>query len=75
MSLSPLTAQKSLNKAYRKVKPVPKGIDVFKENMVSLLDKTKVEESVEFHENLIIEFLRKHSMIQVIMSILAREKT
>jgi len=59
MSTTQLSAPKSLNKAYRKVKPVRKDIDVFKANLINLLDKIKEDESEEFHKNLIIEFLKK----------------
>ena len=59
MSISQLSPQKSLNKAYRKVKPVRKDIDAFKVNLIALLDNVKPSESEEFHKNLIIDFLKK----------------
>ena len=56
MSKTKLTAQKSLNKVYRKVKLVRKDIDLFKVNLIAMLDNVKESESEEFHKNLIIDF-------------------
>ena len=53
------TPQKSLNKAYLKVKPNRTEIDIFKSNLIQLIDRTNDSESEEFHKNLVIDFLKK----------------
>lgn len=54
---APLTAHKSLNKAYRKVKPTRSQIDLFKTNLVNLFDGVKEGELEEYHKNLVSQFL------------------
>jgi len=54
-----LKPRKALNKAYLKVKPNRTQIELFKDNLIELLDRTNDTESEEFHKNLIINFLKK----------------
>ncbi len=58
MKLSLLTPRKSLNKAYLKIKPNRIDIEVFKLNLVQLLERINDKESEEFHKNLISDFLK-----------------
>ncbi len=50
--------RKSLNKAFLKIKPNRSGIELFKQNLILLLDSIKEKESEEFHKNLISDFLK-----------------
>ena len=50
--------RKALNKAFLKIKPNRIGIELFKENLILLLDSIKEKESEEFHKNLISDFLK-----------------
>ncbi len=50
--------RKSLNKAFLKIKPNRSGIELFKQNLLLLLDSIKEKESEEFHKNLISDFLK-----------------
>ncbi len=59
MTLKQLTPRKALNKAYLKVKPSRADMEVFKANLIQLLDRTNDTESEEFHKNLVIDFLKK----------------
>ena len=59
MILNKLKPRKSLNKAYLKVKPNRSDIEVFKENLIHLIDQTNDTESEEFHKNLVSDFLKK----------------
>ncbi|HUI32226.1 MAG TPA: hypothetical protein VLY84_01310, partial [Dysgonamonadaceae bacterium] len=59
MNLKQLKPRKALNKAYLKLKPDRKQIDIFKTNLIQLLDKISDRESEEHHKNLIIRFLRE----------------
>ncbi len=54
-----LKLKKSLNKAYLKVKPSRSEIEVFKTNLMHLMDQSNDTESEEFHKNLIADFLKK----------------
>ncbi len=54
-----MKVRKGINKAYLKVKPNRSDIDVFKENLIQLLDHTNEVESEEFHKNLVADFLKK----------------
>jgi hypothetical protein len=54
-----LKPRKALNKAYLKVKPNRTQIELFKDNLKQLLDRTNETESEEFHKNLVIDFLKK----------------
>jgi galactitol-specific phosphotransferase system IIB component len=59
MELRELKPRKALNKAFLKVKPNRTEIEVFKTNLIQLLDRTNDTESEEFHKNLVIDFLKK----------------
>ncbi len=59
MILNKLKPRKSLNKAFLKVKPNRSDIEVFKENLIHLIDQTNDTESEEFHKNLVSDFLKK----------------
>lgn len=48
---------KALNKAFRKVKPDRNSIELFKTNLIQLLDRMDENESEEFHKNAVSEFL------------------
>ncbi|MCX6335117.1 MAG: hypothetical protein NT092_12590, partial [Bacteroidia bacterium] len=50
--------RQSLNKAYLKVRPNRLQIEVFKRNIISLIDNSNESESEEFHKNLLSEFLK-----------------
>ena len=53
-----LEPRKALNKAFLKIKPNRSGIELFKQNLILLLDSIKEKESEEFHKNLISDFLK-----------------
>jgi len=53
-----LEPRKALNKAFLKIKPNRTGIELFKQNLILLLDSIKDKESEEFHKNLISDFLK-----------------
>ena len=53
-----LEPRKALNKAFLKIKPNRMGIELFKQNLILLLDSIKEKESEEFHKNLISDFLK-----------------
>ncbi|MBT0813022.1 Eco57I restriction-modification methylase domain-containing protein [Litoribacter ruber] len=54
-----LRPRQALNKAYLKVKPVRKDIEVFKTNLINLIDQINESESEEFHKNLVSDFLKR----------------
>lgn len=54
-----LNPKQSLNKAFLKVKPNRKNIEVFKSNLINLLDGMNDIESEEHHKNLVIDSLKK----------------
>ena len=58
MPLTPLRPRLALNKAFLKVKPNRNEIEVFKGNLITLLDRTNDHESEEFHKNLVSDFLK-----------------
>jgi galactitol-specific phosphotransferase system IIB component len=58
MILEELKPRKALNKAFLKVKPNRTEIEVFKTNLITLLDRTNDTESEEFHKNLVSDFLK-----------------
>jgi len=58
MKLTLLKPKKALNKAYLKVKPIRSEIEVFKKNLIDLLDNSNETESEEFHKNLVADFLK-----------------
>jgi hypothetical protein len=51
-----IVPRKVLNKVFLKIKPNRIGIELFKNNMILLLDSSKEKESEEFHKNLISDF-------------------
>ena len=57
MQLSPLTPRKSLNKAFLKVKPSRSEIELFKKNLIGLLDGLDEKESEEHNKNDLGDFL------------------
>ncbi len=59
MELTVLKPKKALNKAFLKVKPNRTEIEVFKANLIQLLDRINDTESEEFHKNLVSDFLKK----------------
>ncbi|RCW31306.1 Eco57I restriction-modification methylase domain-containing protein [Marinilabilia salmonicolor] len=59
MELNLLNPRKSLNSAFRKVKPERREIEQFKQNLLQLLDSRNDAESEEHHKNLVIDFLKK----------------
>ncbi len=59
MILKQLKPRKALNKAYLKLKPDRQKIDVFKANLIQLLDRIDDSETEEYHKNLISDFLKR----------------
>jgi adenine-specific DNA-methyltransferase len=59
MEIKKLKPRKALNKAFLKVKPNRPQIEIFKANLIQLLDRANDTESEEFHKNLVIDFLKK----------------
>jgi len=59
MKLSLLKPRKALNGAYLKLKPNRSEIEIFKSNLLQLLERINDKESEEFHKNLISDFLKK----------------
>ncbi len=59
MNLKPLKPRKSLNKAFLKLKPNRTEIEVFKANLIQLLDRINDEEYEEHLKNLIMHFLKQ----------------
>ncbi|AKP51540.1 class I SAM-dependent DNA methyltransferase [Cyclobacterium amurskyense] len=59
MNVSSLKPRKALNKSFLKVKPNRNEIEVFKANLIQLLDRTNETESEEFHKNLVSDFLKR----------------
>lgn len=58
-TLIKLKPRKSLNKAFLKVKANRTEIELFKANLITLLDQINESESEEFHKNIIADFLKK----------------
>ncbi|SHJ98068.1 type II restriction m6 adenine DNA methyltransferase, Alw26I/Eco31I/Esp3I family [Tangfeifania diversioriginum] len=54
-----ITLRKSINKAYRKVKPNRSQIEMFKSNILQLFNQINEQESEEHHKNIIRTFLRE----------------
>jgi adenine-specific DNA-methyltransferase len=57
MQLIQTPIQLSLNPAFRKLKPNREEIELFKHELIQLLDRIKDYESEEYHKNLVIDFL------------------
>ena len=58
MITSPVTPRKSLNKVYLKVKPSRSEIELFKNNLIGLLDGLDEKESEEHNKNDLGDFLK-----------------
>ena len=56
--LKVLKPKLALNKAFLKVSPLRSEIEVFKANLIKLIDQTNDVESEEFHKNLVSDFLK-----------------
>ena len=54
----PLQPRLALNKAFLKIKPNRTQIEVFKSNLIQVLDGCNAKESEEFHKNLVSDFLK-----------------
>lgn len=59
MNLKQLKPRKALNKAFLKLKPNRSEIEIFKTNLIQLLDRINDKESEEFHKFLLVDFLKK----------------
>jgi hypothetical protein len=58
MQLALLSPRKSLNKAFLKVKPSRSEIELFKQNLIGLLDGLDEKESEEHNKNDLVTFLK-----------------
>ena len=58
MNLNQLKPRKALNKAFLKVKENRAEIELFKTNLINLIDNIKEPETEEFHKNLVTDFLK-----------------
>jgi len=58
MELNALKPRIALNKAFLKVKPNRPEIELFKKNLISLIDNIDDYETEEFHKNLVSDFLK-----------------
>ena len=58
MELNLLKPRIALNKAFLKVKPNRQEIELFKKNLISLIDNIDEYESEEFHKNGVSDFLK-----------------
>ncbi|MAU14645.1 MAG: type II restriction endonuclease [Muricauda sp.] len=54
----PIKPKKALNKAFLKVKPYREEIELFKTNLIKVLDFSNEDESEEYHKNLVSGFLK-----------------
>ena len=59
MPTSILTPRLALNKAFLKVKPNRRAIEMFRAGLLKLLDRVDFTESEEFHKNLVADFLKQ----------------
>ncbi len=59
MTTNLLDPRKALHKAFLKIKPVRTHIELFKAQLIGVLDACNEKESEEFHKNLVIDFLKK----------------
>jgi hypothetical protein len=59
MILNILKPRAALNKAFLKVKPNRLEIELFKENLIKLIDQINESESEEFHKNIVSAFLKE----------------
>jgi len=58
MEINLHTSSIALNKAFLKVKPNRPEIELFKKNLIALMDTIDVYESEEFHKNGVSDFLK-----------------
>ncbi len=58
MSNHLIQPRKALNKAFLKIKPNRTAIEIFKSNLIQVLDSCNDKESEEFHKNLVSDFLK-----------------
>lgn len=58
MNENKIEPRKALNKAFLKVNPIRNDIDMFKNNLIKLLDQINEAESEEFHKNIVADFLK-----------------
>ncbi|WP_350284631.1 TaqI-like C-terminal specificity domain-containing protein [uncultured Croceitalea sp.] len=58
MIANPIKPRKALNKAFLKVKPYREDIEIFKKNLIKILDFADDSESEEYHKNLVSGFLK-----------------
>ncbi|MEA5616400.1 TaqI-like C-terminal specificity domain-containing protein [Cronbergia sp. UHCC 0137] len=56
--MNQIQPRKALNKAFLKIKPNRNEIELFKNNLITLLNQINEAESEEFHKNLIADFLK-----------------
>lgn len=59
MNINLLEPRKALHKAFLKIKPVRTHIELFKTQLIAVLNSCNEKESEEFHKNLVIDFLKK----------------
>lgn len=59
MRLISHTPKRTLNKAFLKQRPLRSQMDLFKAELVTLLERIDPNETEEFHKNLISDFLKK----------------
>lgn len=59
METKMLKPRKALNKAFLRTKANRTEIDLFKSNLILLIDRIDNKESEEFHKNLVSDFLKK----------------
>lgn len=59
MDINVLRPRQALNKAYLKLKPTRTEIEIFKAELIKLIDQSNDTESEEFHKNLVSDFLKK----------------
>ena len=51
--------KRTLNKAFLKQRPLRSEIDLFKTELINVLDRIDNNETEEFHKNLVSDFLKK----------------
>lgn len=59
MKLISQPPKKSINKAFLKQRPLRSDMDLFKAELITLLDRIDPTETEEFHKNLVSYFLNK----------------
>lgn len=58
MNINEIKPRKALNKSFLKTKPVKSRIELFKKNLIELIDRIDEKETEEFHKNLVADFLK-----------------